>query len=98
MVASKQIDEYRISGLSPAGCVCSASVSSEQPTAKGNSSGRGSSRSHLREDANGLDTAPRQGSRTCSALREEAGGSFIPHDQLTFVRRCNNDPPAVLGA
>ncbi len=86
MVSGKQVTDYRSAGLSPAGGMCSASASPEQPSAKGNSSGRGSLRSHLREDANGLDTAPRQGSRTCSALREEAGGSFIPHDQLTFVR------------
>ena len=85
MDSGKQIHDYRAAGLSPAGGISSASVGLEQPSANGNHSYRGSSRSRLREQT-GLDTAPRQGSRTCSALREEAGGSFIPHEQLTFVR------------
>ena len=94
MDRGKQVNDYRTAGLSPAGGVSSASVSPEHTSTDGKHSNRASSRSQLR-DANGLDTAPRQGSRTCSALREEAGGSFIPHEQLTFVRRCRRTTPCL---
>ena len=84
---------FRAAGLSPAGGICSASVSPELPITDSHRGKRAQSLVQWREVNSAGAAAERQGTHPCSALREEAGGSFIPHDQLTFVRLGQDKTP-----